>query len=120
MKLEAGSLRLATDKVAYVAQQAWIFNGTLRGNVLFGRPFEEERYWRTIDACALGPDLKIFPGGDRTEIGERGINLSGGQKQRGSIARALYAEPELLLLDDPLSAVDAHVGRLILSFPMGS
>lgn len=99
------------DRIAYVPQQAWIFNATLRDNVLFGRTYDQERYRIVITACGLEPDLAILPGGDMTEIGERGINLSGGQKQRVSLARAAYQDADIYLLDDPLSAVDAHVDQ---------
>mmetsp|Transcript_3016 Transcript_3016/g.5269 ORF Transcript_3016/g.5269 Transcript_3016/m.5269 type:complete len:1430 (+) Transcript_3016:168-4457(+) len=97
--------------VAYVAQSAWIVNATLRRNVTMGRPFDREWYDKVLAACALGPDLAMLPAGDATEIGEKGINLSGGQKQRVALARAAYADADLYVLDDPLSAVDAHVGR---------
>eukprot|EP00002_Diphylleia_rotans_P003775 TRINITY_DN1266_c0_g1_i1.p1 TRINITY_DN1266_c0_g1~~TRINITY_DN1266_c0_g1_i1.p1 ORF type:complete len:1203 (-),score=279.41 TRINITY_DN1266_c0_g1_i1:2308-5916(-) len=99
--------------VAYVSQQAWIQNATLRDNILFGLPFDERRYARVLDACALKQDIDMLPAGDMTEIGEKGINLSGGQKQRVSIARAVYHNADVYLLDDPLSAVDAHVGKHI-------
>ncbi|XP_017339262.2 ATP-binding cassette sub-family C member 3 isoform X2 [Ictalurus punctatus] len=105
--------------VAYVPQQAWIQNATLRDNILFGRPYVEEKYRRVMDACALTPDLEILPGGDQTEIGEKGINLSGGQRQRVSLARALYSEADVYLLDDPLSAVDAHVAKHIFDNVIG-
>lgn len=105
--------------VAHVPQQAWILNATVRDNILFGRPFDANHYRRTINACALGPDLEMLTGGDMTEIGEKGINLSGGQKQRVSIARAVYAQADVYLLDDPLSAVDAHVGRHIFDHVIG-
>ncbi|CAG7836472.1 unnamed protein product, partial [Allacma fusca] len=98
--------------IAYVPQQAWIQNVTLRDNILFGGPFEPAKYDRVIDACALKPDLEILPGGDQTEIGEKGINLSGGQKQRVSLARATYNNSDLYLFDDPLSAVDSHDGEI--------
>ena len=94
-------------------------NATLRSNILFGKTFDEARYKDIIDACALRPDLDILPGGDETEIGEKGINLSGGQKQRVSLARAVYSQSDLLLLDDPLSAVDAHVGKHIFQKVIG-
>ena len=94
-------------------------NATLKNNILFGKTFDEERYRDIIDACALRPDLDILPGGDETEIGEKGINLSGGQKQRVSLARAIYSQSDLLLLDDPLSAVDAHVGKHIFQKVIG-
>ena len=82
-----------------------------RDNVLFGRRYKKDLYERVIDACALRPDLDILTGGDATEIGEKGINISGGQKQRVSLARAVYNNAAVYLLDDPLSAVDAHVGK---------
>uniref|UniRef100_A0A8W7PDN0 ABC-type glutathione-S-conjugate transporter n=1 Tax=Anopheles coluzzii TaxID=1518534 RepID=A0A8W7PDN0_ANOCL len=99
--------------IAYVPQQAWIQNATLRDNILFGRPFDQAKYDKVIECCALRPDLEMLPGGDTTEIGEKGINLSGGQKQRVALARAVYADSEVYLFDDPLSAVDAHVGKHI-------
>ena len=98
--------------VSYCAQNPWVVNDTLRGNILFGREYDEARYSRVVEVCALQDDLAVLPAGDSTEIGERGINLSGGQKARVALARALYAEStKLLLFDDPLSAVDAHVGE---------
>lgn len=100
-------------KFAYAAQEAWLFNATLRENILFGKPYDDKKYKRTIYNCCLGPDLAILPYGDQTEIGERGLNLSGGQKQRISLARAMYSDRDIYLLDDPLSAVDAHVGKHI-------
>ncbi|CAI5463391.1 unnamed protein product [Closterium sp. Yama58-4] len=96
--------------LAYCSQQAWIMNTSLRENILFGHEYEEDRYNAILDACALRKDLAALPDGDSTEIGERGINLSGGQKQRVALARAVYADTDIVLLDDPLSAVDAHVG----------
>ncbi|XP_041075965.1 ATP-binding cassette sub-family C member 3-like isoform X4 [Polyodon spathula] len=105
--------------VAYVSQQAWIQNATLRDNILFGKPYNAEKYSSILEACALLTDLEVLPGGDQTEIGEKGINLSGGQKQRVSIARALYSEADIYLLDDPLSAVDAHVAKHIFDKVIG-
>ncbi|KAG2455285.1 MRP1 protein, partial [Polypterus senegalus] len=105
--------------VAYVPQQAWIQNATLRDNILFGREKKESWYQRVIEACALQPDLEILPAGDETEIGEKGLNLSGGQKQRVSLARAVYRKADIYLLDDPLSAVDAHVGQHIFDKVVG-
>ncbi|XP_004373344.1 multidrug resistance-associated protein 1 [Trichechus manatus latirostris] len=105
--------------VAYVPQQAWIQNDSLRGNILFGRPLQERYYKAVIKACALLPDLEILPSGDRTEIGEKGVNLSGGQKQRVSLARAMYCNSDIYLFDDPLSAVDANVGKHIFENVVG-
>nr|GEX49465.1 ABC transporter C family member 12-like [Tanacetum cinerariifolium] len=96
---------------AYVPQISWIFNATVRENILFGSKFEASRYWKTVDVTALGHDLDILPGRDLTEIGERGVNISGGQKQRVSMARAVYSNSDVYIFDDPLSALDTHVGR---------
>ena len=102
--------------VSYCTQTPWVVNDTLRGNILFGRPFDQERYDQVVEACALLDDINVLPAGDMTEIGERGINLSGGQKARVSLARALYSgDTKVMLMDDPLSAVDAHVGEHIFS-----
>ena len=113
-----GSISI-NGKVGYVPQQAWIQNTTLKDNILFGENFNGERYDMIIDSCSLKPDLEILSGGDMTEIGERGINLSGGQKQRVSLARAVYSDSDVYFLDDPLSAVDAHVGKHIFSHVLG-
>eukprot|EP00063_Salmo_salar_P008460 XP_013983295.1 PREDICTED: multidrug resistance-associated protein 9-like isoform X2 [Salmo salar] len=112
MHLQHGSVT-ADGAFAYVSQQAWIFHGTVQDNILMGEPFNQTRYDKVISACSLIPDLAILPYGDKTEIGERGLNLSGGQKQRVSLARAVYSNNDIILLDDPLSAVDAHVGKHI-------
>ncbi|ROL49384.1 Multidrug resistance-associated protein 1 [Anabarilius grahami] len=105
--------------VAYVPQQAWIQNATLKDNILFGRERKGSWYQKVVEACALLPDLEILPGGDLTEIGEKGLNLSGGQKQRVSLARAVYKKADIYLFDDPLSAVDAHVGQHIFEKVIG-
>lgn len=105
-----GSLS-TSGRMAYVPQHAWILNATLRDNILFGKPYNRERYKHILFACGLEPDIAMLPAGDATEIGERGINLSGGQKQRVSLARAAYDNADIYLLDDPLSAVDAHVEK---------
>ncbi|XP_014108153.1 PREDICTED: multidrug resistance-associated protein 1 isoform X1 [Pseudopodoces humilis] len=105
--------------VAYIPQQAWVQNATLEDNIIFGREMNENRYKRVIEACALMPDVEILPSGDKTEIGEKGVNLSGGQKQRVSLARAVYCNADVYLLDDPLSAVDAHVGKHIFEKVIG-
>ncbi|TPX40109.1 hypothetical protein SeLEV6574_g06782 [Synchytrium endobioticum] len=99
--------------VGYASQQAWIQNATVRDNILFGQPYDRERYYRTLHTCALEKDISVLPQGDMTEIGERGINLSGGQKARVALARLLYFGSDIILMDDPLSAVDAHVGRFL-------
>ena len=101
-------------RLAHCPQQAWIQNATVRENILFGLPLDAVRYDAVVDACALQPDFAMLPDGDQTEIGEKGVNLSGGQKQRISLARATYAQVDIVLLDDPLSAVDAHVGRILM------
>lgn len=108
-----------SGSMAYVSQQAWIQNATLRNNILFGRKYDEQFYNKVLDACALRTDLNILPAGDLTEIGEKGINLSGGQKQRVSLARAVYADADVYVFDDPLSAVDAHVGKHIFDEVLG-
>ncbi|KAL6112799.1 abcc12 [Pungitius sinensis] len=103
----------ADGTFAYVSQQAWIFHGTVLENITMGKPLDKSKYNRVVDVCGLRADLTILPHGDQTEIGERGLNLSGGQKQRISLARAVYSNNDIFLLDDPLSAVDAHVGKHI-------
>ncbi|CAH2076223.1 unnamed protein product, partial [Iphiclides podalirius] len=105
--------------IAYVPQQAWIQNATLQGNILFGKPLDAAKYANVIGVCALKPDFDVLPGGDQTEIGEKGINLSGGQKQRVSLARAVYYDADNYFLDDPLSAVDSHVGKHIFDKVIG-
>ncbi|MEQ2169338.1 hypothetical protein GOODEAATRI_024182, partial [Goodea atripinnis] len=110
---------IVQGSLAFVPQQAWIQNATLRDNILFGSPYEDKRFQDIIEACALGPDLKLLSAGDLTEIGEKGINLSGGQKQRVSLARAAYSQADIFLLDDPLSAVDSHVGKHLFDKVIG-
>jgi ABC-type multidrug transport system fused ATPase/permease subunit len=100
--------------VAYVAQQAWLQNLSIRDNILFGEEYDETRYKQVIFACALERDLEILGAGDRTEIGEKGVTLSGGQKQRVALARAMYSSAKHILLDDCLSAVDAHTAKHIV------
>lgn len=106
--------------IAYVPQQPWIMNATLRENILFGLRFDPVFYDQVLEACSLKIDMQMLTHGDQTEIGERGINLSGGQKARISLARALYARADVYLFDDPLSAVDAHVGRQLFKHVLGS
>lgn len=100
-------------KTAYVEQNPWIQNMTIRDNILFDQPIDEERYVKTVMACCLERDFEILKSGDLSEIGERGINLSGGQKARLSLARAVYADKDIYLMDDPISALDAHVRKQI-------
>lgn len=119
-EMEKVSGRVNTvGKIAYVSQQAWIQNCTLQDNILFGKPLNQSLYDRVIVACALKPDIEMLPAGDQTEIGEKGINLSGGQKQRVSLARAVYNDAEVYFMDDPLSAVDSHVGKHIFEQVIG-
>ncbi|KAG6487042.1 hypothetical protein ZIOFF_055624 [Zingiber officinale] len=99
--------------VAYVPQISWIFNATVRDNILFGCPFRQSSYEKAIEVTALQHDLDLLPGGDLTEIGERGVNISGRQKQRVSMARAVYSDSDVYIFDDPLSALDADVGRQV-------
>ncbi|KAF2810073.1 P-loop containing nucleoside triphosphate hydrolase protein [Mytilinidion resinicola] len=113
MRRTSGEVILGASR-AFCPQYAWIQNTTVRENIIFGKDFKHDWYNEVIDACALRPDLEMLPAGDRTEIGERGITVSGGQKQRLNIARAIYFDADIVLMDDPLSAVDAHVGRHIM------
>lgn len=107
-------------RIAYVAQQAWVMNASVRENIVFGHRWDPQFYELTIEACALVDDFKTLPDGDQTEVGERGISLSGGQKARLTLARAVYARADIYLLDDVLSAVDSHVGRHIINRVLGS
>ncbi|KAL8782539.1 MAG: hypothetical protein Q9213_005304 [Squamulea squamosa] len=106
-------------RTAYVAQQAWVMNATVKENIVFGHRWDPHFYDRTVNACALMEDFKTLPDGDRTEVGERGISLSGGQKARLTLARAVYARADVYLLDDCLSAVDQHVGRHLIDQVLG-
>lgn len=105
--------------IAYVPQQAWIQNETVRQNITFIAKYEKAWYRKVIENCCMEPDLKLLPAGDLTEIGEKGVNLSGGQKQRISMARAVYQQASIYLLDDPLSAVDAHVSAQLFRNVIG-
>ena len=108
LPLESGSLDIQ-GKIAYASQEPWSFNSSVRNNILFGSPFVESRYEKVVNVCALERDFKLFPYGDKTLVGERGVSLSGGQKARLTLARALYQDADVYLLDDPLSAVDTAV-----------
>ncbi|XP_071803247.1 ATP-binding cassette sub-family C member 9-like [Asterias amurensis] len=109
----SGNVEINQEKgqIAFAAQKPWLLNASLQENILFSSNFESKRYNDILEACALQPDISILPAGDETEIGEKGINLSGGQKQRVSVARTMYADRDIIILDDPLSALDVHVGR---------
>ena len=110
MRKTSGAIRMSS-RLAYCPQYAWIQNATVRENIIFGKDFDPAWYADVVEACALQADLDMLPDGDMTEIGERGITISGGQKQRVNIARAIYFDADIVLMDDPLSAVDAHVGK---------
>jgi ABC-type bacteriocin/lantibiotic exporter with double-glycine peptidase domain len=99
--------------VSYVEQGSWIQNKTIKDNILFNMPFDQRRYSQAIKTCQLERDLEILPAGDLTEIGEKGINLSGGQKARISLARAVYSDTDIIMMDDPISALDANVRKKI-------
>jgi ATP-binding cassette subfamily C (CFTR/MRP) protein 4 len=101
--------------LSYTAQEAWIFSASVRQNILFGQEMDQDKYQKVIGVCALEDDLSLFPHGDQTLVGERGVMLSGGQKARISLARAVYRDADVYLLDDPLSAVDAHVAEHIFN-----
>ncbi|KAL3653593.1 Multidrug resistance-associated protein 7 [Castilleja foliolosa] len=107
--------------IAYVSQSAWIQTGSIQENILFGSGMNNDRYRDTLERCSLVKDLELLPHGDLTEIGERGVNLSGGQKQRIQLARALYNDADIYLLDDPFSAVDAQTATsLFYEYVMGA
>ncbi|WWC98841.1 hypothetical protein V866_005734 [Kwoniella sp. B9012] len=112
MSILSGSVTFG-GRLSYCQQNAWIQNASVRENILFGQSWDELRYWQAVKDANLMTDLEMFADGDLTEIGEKGINLSGGQKQRVNIARAIYHNAEVVLFDDPLSAVDPHVGKAL-------
>lgn len=114
MRRTSGSVRF-NGSVAYCPQSAWIQNATIRDNITFGRAFDEERYWKAVKDACLETDIDMMPNGDLTEVGERGISLSGGQKQRINICRAIYVDGDIQIFDDPLSALDAHVGKSVFN-----
>lgn len=110
----SGRVKISGTK-AYVPQSPWILTGNIRDNILFGNSYDPDKYDQTVKSCALIKDFELFSAGDLTEIGERGINMSGGQKQRIQIARAVYQDADVYLLDDPFSAVDAHTGAQLFA-----
>ncbi|KAJ9575183.1 hypothetical protein L9F63_025865, partial [Diploptera punctata] len=99
--------------VSYASQDPWLFGATIRQNILFGSEFDKERYDKVLKVCGLQQDLQLLPQGDATSVGERGTSLSGGQKARINLARAIYRNADIYILDGPLSAVDSHVGKLV-------
>ncbi|KYN17578.1 hypothetical protein ALC57_10155, partial [Trachymyrmex cornetzi] len=110
LRLQEGSIKV-NGKIAYASQEPWLFAGSVRQNILFGRKMDQVRYDRVTKVCQLKTDFNLLPYGDKTIVGERGISLSGGQCARINLARAVYADADIYLMDDPLSAVDAHVGK---------
>lgn len=110
LPIESGHIQV-NGNISYAAQEPWLFSGSIRQNILFGEAMDKERYKTVIKACSLSRDIELWPDGDKTVVGERGMSLSGGQKARINLARAVYRKADIYLLDDPLSAVDAHVGR---------
>lgn len=114
-RILSGSLKTG-GSVAYVPQNPWVQHGTVRDNILFGLPYDKKKYENAVFSCALKPDLAMLPKGDLTEIGERGINVSGGQKQRIALARAVYSNADMFILDTPLSAVDQHTCSHIFTY----
>ncbi len=110
LPIEIGYMEV-NGKISYASQEPWLFSKTVQQNILFGESLDEERYRQVVSACSLIRDMEQWPYGDQTLVGERGVNLSGGQKARINLARALYRKADIYLLDDPLSAVDTHVGR---------
>lgn len=112
LPLDSGNL-LINGQLSFAAQDAWIFVGSIKQNIVFNQPWNQHRYDLVIKSCALTDDLKDFSNGDETIVGENGSNLSGGQKARVNLARSVYREADIYLLDDPLSAVDSQVGRCL-------
>lgn len=110
LPLNSGVLE-TIGEVSYASQEPWLFVSTVRNNILFGLPYTKSRYNRVVNVCALERDFELFPNGDRTLVGERGVSLSGGQRARINLARAVYRQADIYLFDDPLSAVDTHVGK---------
>ncbi|XP_020296897.1 multidrug resistance-associated protein 4-like isoform X1 [Pseudomyrmex gracilis] len=110
LSLIKGQIKV-NGSISYASQEAWVFGASIRQNILFGQPYNRQRYQKVIIACALPRDFEQFPQGDQTIVGERGSSVSGGQKARINLARALYRQSDIYLLDDPLSAVDAHVSK---------
>lgn len=110
MAITKGSIDV-NGTISYASQEPWVFAATIRQNILFGQPYEKKRYNHVVKVCALEKDFEQFADRDHTLVGERGASLSGGQKARINLARAVYRDVDIYLLDDPLSAVDIHVGK---------
>lgn len=112
LSLDSGSMTI-NGTISYASQEPWIFEGSVRSNIVFVEEFDRQRYNKVVELCALDRDFKLLPKGDATIVGEQGSSLSGGQKARVNLARAIYKEADIYLLDDPLSAVDTNVGKHI-------
>lgn len=110
LPLREGSIKV-NGIISYASQEPWLFAGSVRQNILFGSPYDKDRYRQVVKVCALRTDFEQLPYGDKTTVGERGVSLSGGQRARINLARAVYKQADVYLLDDPLSAVDTHVGK---------
>lgn len=112
LPIESGRIEI-NGRISYASQEPWLFSGSVKQNIIFGLPVDKSRYRAVVKACALTRDFEIWPDGDKTVVGERGVSLSGGQKARINLARAVYRDADIYLLDDPLSAVDTHVGKIL-------